>query len=57
MQVEVHAPTMPFAAYHPYQMPTVQKPYTRALEKSDMPKPHFDGQLENYHEWVEKLQQ
>ena len=44
-------------AYHLYQMPMVQNNYTKELEVSDMPKPHFNGQLENYDEWVEKLQQ
>ena len=44
-------------AYHPYQMPMVQNGYTKAVEDSDMPKPHFNRQLENYDEWVEKLQQ
>ena len=31
--------------------------YTKAVENSDMPPPHFSGQLENYDECVEKLQQ
>ena len=44
-------------AYHPYQMPMVQNSYTKAVEESDMPKPQFNGQLESYDEWVEKLQQ
>ena len=44
-------------AYHPYQMPMVQNIYTKAMEESDMPKPHFNGQLDSYDEWVEKLQQ
>ena len=44
-------------AYHLYQMPMVQNSYTQAVEESDMPKPHFDERLENYDEWVEKLQQ
>ena len=44
-------------AYHPYQMPMVQNSYTKAVEDSDMPKPQFNGQLECYDEWVEKLQQ
>ena len=35
----------------------VQKSYTKAVENSDMPPPHFNGKLENYAEWVEKLQQ
>ena len=30
---------------------------TKAVEGSDMPKPQFNGQLESYDEWVEKLQQ
>ena len=44
-------------AYHPYQMPMVENSYTKAVEYSDMPKPQFNGQLESYDEWVEKLQQ
>ena len=40
-----------------YQMPTVQNSYTKAVENSDMPPPHFNGQLENCNEWPEKLQQ
>ena len=44
-------------AYHPYRMPTEQNSYTKAVANSDMPPPHFNGQLENYDEWVEKLQQ
>ena len=44
-------------AYRPYQMPMVQNSYTKAVEESDMPKPQFNGQLESYDEWVEKLQQ
>ena len=44
-------------AYHPYQMPMVQNSYTKAVEESDMPKPHFNGQLEDYNQWVENLQQ
>ena len=44
-------------AYHPYQMPMVQKRYTKAVEDSDIPKPNFHGQLESYDESVEKLQQ
>ena len=39
-------------AYHPYQMPMVQNSYTKAVENSDMPPPHFDGELENYEQWV-----
>ena len=50
-------PTMALSAYHPYQMPMVQNSYTKAVENSDMPPPHFNGQLENYDEWVEILQQ
>ena len=50
-------PTMAPPAYHPYQMPMVQNSYTKAVEDSDMPKPQFNGQLECYDEWVEKLQQ
>ena len=50
-------PTMAPPAYRPYQMPMVQNSYTKAVEESDMPKPHFNRQLENYDEWVEKLQQ
>ena len=42
-------------AYHPYQMPMVQKGYTKAVEDSDMPKQLCNGQLENYDEWVGKL--
>ena len=38
-------------------MPMVQNIYTKAVEESDMPKPQFNGQLESYDEWVEKLQQ
>ena len=49
--------TMAPPAYHPYQMPMVQNSYTKAVEDSDMPKPQFNGQLECYDEWVEKLQQ
>ena len=44
-------------AYHPYQMPMVQNSYTKAVEDSDMPKPQFNGHLESYDEWVEKLEQ
>ena len=44
-------------AYHPCQMPVVQDSYTKAVENSGMPPPHFNGRLENYDEWVEKLQQ
>ena len=44
-------------AYHPYQMPMVQNSYTKAVEESDMPKLQFNGQLESYDEWAEKLQQ
>ena len=44
-------------AYHQYQMPMMQNTYTKALEESDIPKQHFNGQLEDYDEWVEKLQQ
>ena len=44
-------------AYHPYQMPMVQNSYTKAVEDSDTPKPQFNGQLDSYDEWVEKLQQ
>ena len=43
--------------YHPYQMPMVQNSYTKAVEDSDIPEPHLNGQLENFGEWVEKLQQ
>ena len=50
-------PTMAPPAYHPYQMPMVQNSYTKAVEDSDMPKPQFDGHLESYDEWMEKLQQ
>ena len=50
-------PNIASPAYHPYKMPMVQNSYTKAVEKSDMPRPYFNGQLENYHEWVEKLQQ
>ena len=50
-------PTMASPAYHPYQMPMVQNSYTKAVEESDMPKPHFNVQLESYHEGVEKLPQ
>ena len=48
-------PTMAPPAYHPYQVPMVQNSYTKAVEESDMPKPQFNGQLESYDEWVEKL--
>ena len=44
-------------AYHLYQMPMVQNSYTKAVEESDMPRPQFDGQLESYDDWVEKVQQ
>ena len=44
-------------AYHPYEMPMVQNSYTKAVEDSDMPKLQFNGQLECYDEWVQKLQQ
>ena len=44
-------------AYHPYEMPILQNSYTKVVEESDMPKPHFNGQLASYEEWVEKLQQ
>ena len=44
-------------AYHLYQIPMVQNTYTKAVENSDMPPQHFNGLLENYDEWVEKLQQ
>ena len=44
-------------ASHPYQMPMVQNSYTKAVGNSDMLPPHLNGQLENYDEWVEKLQQ
>ena len=44
-------------AYWPYQMPMVQNRYTKEVEDSDMPKPQFNGQLESYDEWEEKLQQ
>ena len=50
-------PTLAPPAYHPYQMPMVQNSYTKAVEESDMPEPQFNRQLENYYEWVEKLQQ
>ena len=49
--------TMAPPAYHPYQMPLVQNSYTKAVEDIDMPKPQFNGHLESYDEWVEKLQQ
>ena len=42
--------------YHQYRMPMVQNSYTKTVEESDMPLPHLNGQLENYDEWVEKLQ-
>ena len=45
-------PTMAPPAYHPYQMLTVQNSYTKAVQNSDIPPPHFNGQLENYDEWV-----
>ena len=35
-------------AYHAYQMPMVQNSYTKAVEESDMPKPHLNGQIEDY---------
>ena len=44
-------------AYHPYQMPMVQNSSTKAVEDSDMSKPDFNGQLENYYARVEKRQQ
>ena len=44
-------------AYPPYQMPMVQNSYTKAVENSDLSPRHFNGQLENYNEWVEKVQQ
>ena len=50
-------PTMAPPVYHPYQMPMVQNSYTKAVQESDMPKPQFNGQLESYDKWVEKLQQ
>ena len=40
--------TMAPSAYHPYQMPMVQKSYTKAVEESNMPQPQFNGQLESY---------
>ena len=43
--------------YHPYQMPMVQNSYTKAVENSDMPQPHFNRQLESDDEWIEKLRQ
>ena len=46
-------PTMAPPAYHPYQMPVVQNRYTKAVENSDMPPPHFKGQSKNYDEWVD----
>ena len=53
MQVEVHPqPWLP-----PLTMPMVQNSYTKAVEESDMPKLQFNGQLESYDKWVEKLQQ
>ena len=58
MKVAPSAPlTMAPPEYHPYQMPVVQNSHTKAVENSDMPPPHFNWQLENYDEWVEKLQQ
>ena len=39
-----------------YRMRMVQNSYTKAVEKIDMRKPHFNLQLENYDAWVEKLQ-
>ena len=51
------APTMPPPAYHPFQMPMVQNSYTKAVEESNMPKPQFNGELESYNKWVEKVQQ
>ena len=50
-------PTMAPPACHLYKMPMVQNSYTKAVEKSDMPRPHFDRRLQSYDEWVEKLQQ
>ena len=44
-------------AYHLYQMPLVQNSYTKGVEDSDMPKPQFNGHLDSYYEWAEKLQQ
>ena len=49
-------PTMAPPAYQSYQMPMVQNSYTKVVENSDMPPLHFNGQLENCDEWVEKLQ-
>ena len=50
-------PTMAPPAYHPYELPMVQNSYTKAVEDSDMPKLQFNGHLESYDEWVEKLEQ
>ena len=49
--------TMAPPAYHPYQMPMVHNCYTKAVENSDMPPPHFNGQLGSYDKWLEKLHQ
>ena len=53
MKVAQGAP--PTTTYHP--MPMVQNSYTKAVENSDLPPPHFNGQLKNYDTWVQKLQQ
>ena len=50
-------PTTAFPAYHSYQMPMVQNSYTKAVENSNMPAPHFSGHQRDYDEWVEKLYQ
>ena len=50
-------PNMAPPAYHRYQMHMVHNSYTKAVENRDMLPPHFNGQLENYYEWVDELQQ
>ena len=51
------SPTITLPAYDPYQMPILQKSYTKVLENSNMPTPYFEWQQGSYDEWVEKLHQ
>ena len=44
-------------SYHPYQIPIVQNDYTKAVENSHMPPPHFDGEQGSKANLVEKLHQ
>ena len=44
-------------AHQSCEVPMVQNSYAKAVKNSDMPPLHFNGPLENYNEWVEKLQQ